>query len=130
MKNGLLFHSHCQFFVTHLIEKGSEGIIQMFFLTLISSHPYCFYGISCTISRVRTGLGRKLKNWPISSIFQALKFRNIEKTKLKINFFSSPSGARELKLQSYESESKTTSGCSNSLISKIITLNSLFSLSN
>ena len=32
--------------------------------------------------------------------------------------FSQPGGARELKLQPFDSESKTTSGCSNSLFSK------------
>ena len=47
--------------------------------------------------------------------------------KLKIIFFSPPGGAREQKLQPIDSESKTTSGCSNSFISKKITPNSLFS---
>ena len=51
----------------------------------------------------------------------------ILKKKLKIIFFSPPGGARELKLQPFDSESKTTSGCTNSLISKKITPNSLFS---
>ena len=38
--------------------------------------------------------------------------------KLKIFFFSLPGGVRELKLRPFDSESKTTTGCSNSLISK------------
>ena len=50
------------------------------------------------------------------------------KKKLKIIFFSPPGGARELKLRPFDSESKTTSGCSNSLISEKITPNSLFSI--
>ena len=49
------------------------------------------------------------------------------KKKLKIIFFSPPGGARELKLRPFDSESKTTSDCSNSLFSKKITLNSYFS---
>ena len=52
---------------------------------------------------------------------------SFSKIKLKIIFFSPPGGARELKLRPFDSESKTTSGCSNSLISKKITPNSLFS---
>ena len=43
------------------------------------------------------------------------------------NSFSPPGGARELELQSFDSESKTTSGCSYSFFSKKITPNSLFS---
>ena len=50
------------------------------------------------------------------------------KKKLKIFFFSPPGGARELKLQSFDSESKTTSDCSDRLFSKKITPNSYFSL--
>ena len=42
---------------------------------------------------------------------------------MKIIFCSPPGAARELKLQSFDSVSKTTSGCSR----KKITLNSLFS---
>ena len=49
------------------------------------------------------------------------------KKKLKIIFFSPPGGARELKLRPFDSESKTTSGCSNCLILKKITPNNLFS---
>ena len=67
-----------------------------------------------------------------------LSSKNLEKTptptrdvilkkKLKIIFFLPPGGARELKLQPFDSESKTPSDCSNSLISKKITPNSLFS---
>ena len=44
---------------------------------------------------------------------------------MKIIFFSPPFGARELKLRPFDSESKTTSDCSNSLFSKKITPNSL-----
>ena len=40
------------------------------------------------------------------------------KKKLKIIFFSPQGGARELKLPSFDSESKTTSGCTNSLLTK------------
>ena len=42
-------------------------------------------------------------------------------------FFSPPGCAREQKLRPFDSESKTTSGCSNNLISKKITPKSLFS---
>ena len=42
----------------------------------------------------------------------------ILKKKSKIIFFSPPGGARELKLRPFDSESKTTSDCSNSLFSK------------
>ena len=47
---------------------------------------------------------------------------------LENNFFSPQGGARQLKLPPLDSESKTTSDCSNSLISKKIAPNSLFSL--
>ena len=50
------------------------------------------------------------------------------KEKIVNNCFSPPDGARELKLRPFDSESKTTSVSSNSLISKRITPNSLFSL--
>ena len=40
---------------------------------------------------------------------------------MKIFFFSRKGGARELKLQPFDSKSKTTSGCSYSLFSKKIT---------
>ena len=46
---------------------------------------------------------------------------------MKIFFFSPPGGAGELKLQSFDSESKTTSDCSKRLFSKKITLYSYFS---
>ena len=45
-------------------------------------------------------------------------FDVILKKKIENNFFSPPGSARELKLRPFDSESKTTSGCSNSLISK------------
>ena len=51
----------------------------------------------------------------------------ILKKKVENNFFSPPSGARELKLRPFDSKSQTTSVCRNSLISKKITPNSLFS---
>ena len=42
----------------------------------------------------------------------------ILKKKIENIFFSPPGDARELKLRPFDSESKTSSGCSNSLISK------------
>ena len=45
----------------------------------------------------------------------------------QIIFLAAPGGARELKLRPFDSESKNTSGCSYSLISKKITPKSLFS---
>ena len=48
--------------------------------------------------------------------------------KIENNFLSPPGGAREFKLRPFDSESKTTSGCSNSLISKKIAPHSLFSV--
>ena len=50
--------------------------------------------------------------------------------KLKIIFFSPPSAAGELKLQSFDSESKITSDCSNSLFSKKSTLTVTFHSTN
>ena len=44
--------------------------------------------------------------------------------KLENNFFSPRGGARELKLQPFDSESKTSSGCSDSLFSKTICFHS------
>ena len=54
-------------------------------------------------------------------------FPDFCKKKIENNFFLPPGGARELKLRPFDSESKTTSDCSNSLFSKKITLNSYFS---
>ena len=48
----------------------------------------------------------------------AFSWRHFCKKKLKIIFFLPSRGARELKLLSFESETKTKSGCSKSLFSK------------
>ena len=57
---------------------------------------------------------KQKKSWKNA---HAYLWRHFEK-KLKIIFFSPPGGARELKLRPFDSESKTTSDCSNSLSSK------------
>ena len=49
---------------------------------------------------------------------RAFSWRHFCKKKLKIIFFLPSRGARELKLLSFESETKTKSGCSKSLFSK------------
>ena len=45
-------------------------------------------------------------------------------------FFSPPDGARDLKLRPFDSKSKTTSGCSNSLFSKKSPLTVCFHFTN
>ena len=60
-------------------------------------------------------LSFKLKKYGTDAY--AYSWRHFGK-KLKIIFFSPPSGARELKLRLFDSESKTTSDCSNTLFLK------------
>ena len=81
----------------------------------------CTKNISCS-----TFLGFHLSSKNLEKRLRLL-VTSFWKKKLKIIFFSPPGGARELKLRPFDSESKTTSDCSNSLFSKKITLNSYFS---
>ena len=112
----------CVFFIT-----GWSKITGPKNKKLLNNVSYLFYiHVTCEKSTTYAKFRKNPKNH-LKYFFKHLLVTSFWKIKMKIIFFSPPGGARELNLRPFDSELKTTSGCSNSSISKKITQNSLFS---